>query len=141
MSYVIIEIFWYKLYLGTQLVQNWTSLYFVKKQLPTLLKLHVALREDINFQERIATLHKVLHSIGFQYKRCQSKRKILIERYDITAWRAKYIVKMRKNRNVEKSPLIFLDETYMHNTCHVKNFWQSKEEPGVSLLSPLEVDG
>ncbi|KAF9418269.1 hypothetical protein HW555_004888 [Spodoptera exigua] len=85
--------------------------YIVKKELPTLNKLLAVLKEDINFDGSRATLHRILQSIGFRYKRCQSKRKILMERYDITAWRARYIEKMRKNRNVEKRPVVFLDET------------------------------
>lgn len=54
-----------------------------------------------------------------------------MERYNITAWRARYIEKIRKNRIVEKRPVVFLDETYIHNTYHVKSCWQSKEEPGL----------
>ncbi|KAF9423973.1 hypothetical protein HW555_000682 [Spodoptera exigua] len=42
----------------------------------------------------LPTPHRILQSIGFRYKRCQSKRKILTERYDITAWRTRYIEKM-----------------------------------------------
>ncbi|XP_062531792.1 uncharacterized protein LOC134201289 [Bombyx mori] len=54
-----------------------------------------------------------------------------MERYDITAWRARYIEKMRKNRTVEKRPVVFLDETYIHNTYHAKSCWQSAEVPGL----------
>lgn len=105
--------------------------YIVKKELPTLHKLLAVLKEDINFEGSRSTLHRILQSIGFKYKRCQSKRKILMERYDITAWRARYIEKIRKYRTVEKRPVVFLDETYIHNTYHAKNCWQSKEEPGL----------
>ncbi|KAJ0178811.1 hypothetical protein K1T71_005586 [Dendrolimus kikuchii] len=57
--------------------------YVVRKELPTLAKLRAALREDINIKGSITTLHRILQSIGFKYKRCQSKRKLLMERYDI----------------------------------------------------------
>lgn len=105
--------------------------YIVKKELPTLNKLRVVLKEDIDFQGSITTLHRILHSIGFKYKRCQSKRKILMERHDITAWRGRYLQKMRKNRTVDKRPVVFLDETYIHNTYHAKSCWQNEEEPGL----------
>lgn len=105
--------------------------YTVKKELPTLNKLRAVLKEDIDFEGSRATLHRILKSIGFKYKRCQSKRKILMERYDITAWRARYIEKMRKNRTIEKRPVVFLDETYIHNTYHAKSCWQSDEQPGL----------
>lgn len=86
------------------------------------------LKEDIDFKGSRATLHRILTKIGFKYKRCQSKRKILMERYDITAWRARYIEKMRKNRAIDKRPVVFLDETYIHNTYHAKSCWQSDEQ-------------
>lgn len=107
------------------------SFYVVKKELPTLPKLRAALREDINYQGSITTLHRILHSIGFKHKRCQSKRKLLMERYDITAWRSRYLERIRRNRNVEKKPVVYLDETYIHNTYHAKSCWQSEEEPGM----------
>lgn len=96
------------------------SFYVVKKELPTLAKLRAALREDINYQGSITTLHRILHSIGFKYKRCQSKRKLLMERYDITAWRSRYLERIRRNRNVEKKPVvpIFRRDLYtQHLSC------------------------
>ncbi|CAK1597710.1 unnamed protein product [Parnassius mnemosyne] len=107
------------------------SFYVVHKELPTLAKLRAALREDINFQGNITTLHRILNRIGFKYKRCQSRRKLLMERHDITAWRARYLDKIRINRTVEKRPVVYLDETYIHNTYHTKSCWQSEEEPGM----------
>ncbi|KAG6465035.1 hypothetical protein O3G_MSEX014895 [Manduca sexta] len=56
-----------------------------------------------------------------------------MERYDITARRARYLDKMRKNRTVEKRPIVSLDETYIHNTYHAKSCWQSKDEPGLFI--------
>ncbi|CAK1588649.1 unnamed protein product [Parnassius mnemosyne] len=55
------------------------SFYVVHKELPTLAKLRAALREDINFQGSITTVHRILNRIGFKYKRCQSRRKLLME--------------------------------------------------------------
>ncbi|RVE42390.1 hypothetical protein evm_012968 [Chilo suppressalis] len=42
------------------------SFYVVKKELPTLGKLRAALKEDINFQGSITTLHRILNRIGFK---------------------------------------------------------------------------
>ncbi|XP_028040822.1 uncharacterized protein LOC114250923 [Bombyx mandarina] len=52
--------------------------YTVKKELPTLNKLLAVLKEDIGFEGSRATLHRILQIIGFKYKRCQSKSKLLI---------------------------------------------------------------
>lgn len=105
--------------------------YLVKKELPTVNKLRLELEKDINFQGSNTTLRRILKTIGFQFKRCQSKRKVLMERYDIIAWRARYIERMRKNRLVDKRPVVFLDETYIHPTYHANKCWQSDEEQGV----------
>ncbi|KAJ0183753.1 hypothetical protein K1T71_000176 [Dendrolimus kikuchii] len=107
------------------------SFYVVRKELLTLAKLRTSLREDINFQGSITTLHRILQSIGLKYKRCQSKRKLLMERYDITAWRSKYLERIRRSRNVQKKHVVYLDETYIHNTYHAKSCWQIEEEPAM----------
>lgn len=54
------------------------------KELPTVNKLRLELKEDINFQGNNTTLRRILKKLGFRFKRCQSKRKVLMERYDIT---------------------------------------------------------
>lgn len=105
--------------------------YVVKKELPTVNKLRLELKRDMDFQGSNTTLRRILKRIGFRFKRCQSKRKVLIERYDITAWRARYIERMRKNRLVDKRPVVFLDETYIHPTYHASSCWQSEEEDGL----------
>ncbi|CAH2101814.1 unnamed protein product [Euphydryas editha] len=56
-----------------------------------------------------------------------------MERYDIIAWRARYIERMRKNRLIEKRPVVYLDETYIHPTYHAKSCWQSAEEDGLLI--------
>ncbi|RVE50547.1 hypothetical protein evm_004774 [Chilo suppressalis] len=107
--------------------------YVVKKELPTVNKLRLELKRDINFQGSNTTLRRILKLLGFRFKRCQSKRKVLMERHDITAWRARYIERMRKNRLVDKRPVVYLDETYIHPTYHAKSCWQSKEEDGLLI--------
>lgn len=107
------------------------SFYVVKKEIPTVHKLWLALKTDIDFKYSKTTLRRILRSMGYKYKKCQSKRKILMERYDIVAWRAKFILRMRKNRLEEKRPVIYLDETYIQASYHLQKCWQSNEEPGV----------
>ncbi|RVE42327.1 hypothetical protein evm_013040 [Chilo suppressalis] len=103
--------------------------FVVKKETPTIHKLWLALKSDIDFKYSKTTLRRVLRSMGYKYKKCQSKRKVLMERYDIAAWGAKFILRMRKNRLEEKRPVIYLDETIYvsyHASYHVQNFWQFK---------------
>lgn len=109
------------------------AFYVVKKELPTVNKLVMELKEDINFQGSNTTMRRILKRLGFRFKRCQSKRKVLMERYDITAWRARYIERLRKNRLVDKRPVVYLDETYIHPTYHAKSCWQSADEDGLLI--------
>ncbi|XP_021204146.2 uncharacterized protein LOC114252098 [Bombyx mandarina] len=106
------------------------EMYTVRKVVPTLNKLLIELRNDINFGGGRTTLWKILKRIEFKYKNCGSKRKILMERHDIVTWRRKYIDTMRQNR-VEGRPIVFLDETYIHASNAVQKCWQKGDEDGV----------
>lgn len=107
------------------------SFYVVKKEIPTINKLWLALKADIGFKYGRTSLRTILKTMGYKYKKCQSKRKVLIERSDIAAWRARYIQRLRKNRRQENRPVIYLDETYIHASYHLQKCWQSEEEPGI----------
>lgn len=89
------------------------------------------MKADIDFKYGRTSLRSILKTLGFKYKKCQSKRKVLIERSDIAAWRAKYILRLRKNRQEQNRPVIYLDETYIHASYHLEKCWQSEKEPGI----------
>jgi hypothetical protein len=57
--------------------------YFQQKIVPTCKKLLPALKERINFDWKVTTLRRILKEMGFKWKRCGSRRKILIERDSI----------------------------------------------------------
>ncbi|CAH0723974.1 unnamed protein product, partial [Brenthis ino] len=60
------------------------------------------------------------------------QEKILMERPDIIAWRAKYLTQMRVNRSAAAPrPVIYLDETYIHASYGVTKCWKSEDEEGV----------
>ncbi|XP_063897313.1 uncharacterized protein LOC135118660 [Helicoverpa armigera] len=109
--------------------------YTIKKEIPTIPKLLNILRQEINFTASRETLRKVLRKIGFRYKKTQSNRKVLIERNDISAWRAGYLQKIKLNECGEKKPVIFLDETYIHSSHTVGRCWQSDNVDGA--LNPV----
>lgn len=60
--------------------------YVVKKELHTVNKLRLEFKEGINLKGSNTTLQRILKKLGFRFKRCQSKRKVLMDCYDITAW-------------------------------------------------------
>ena len=104
--------------------------YLELKVVPTLKKLQQKLRSDINFPFSRETLSRSLKTNGFYWRKCQNKRKILVERPNILHWRYKYIHAMRKYRE-EGRNIIYIDETWVDNDLTVKNCWQSADVFGV----------
>ncbi|XP_045488624.1 uncharacterized protein LOC123690059 [Pieris rapae] len=106
--------------------------YYLNNSVPTLRKLHCDLKADINFKGSIESLRKILHKLGFSYKKNKSKRMVLMERYDVVAWRSRFLREIDNNRRSDNPrPIVYLDETYLHPGYKVKKCWQSEETEGV----------
>lgn len=71
--------------------------YVIDHQVPTVNTLLVKMQEKINYAGQRETLRKHLHEIGFTFKTCPDKRKLLMERSDIVTWRSQYLRIMRDN--------------------------------------------
>lgn len=106
------------------------SFFLVKKEVPTIKKLLAALKEDEVIDCSWQYLRTLVIKLGFQWQRCQSKRKLIIERPEITAWRMQYLQAIRKYR-AEGWNVVYLDETYIQEGHSVAKCWQSGEEVGV----------
>ncbi|XP_045505993.1 uncharacterized protein LOC123703388 [Colias croceus] len=90
------------------------------------------MRSEIDFKGSRTSLWRILKELGFYFKKCKSKRKILMERYDIVAWRHSYVEEIRSNRLSDlPRPVVYLDETYIHSTYCAGKCWQSETEEGV----------
>ena len=78
--------------------------YTVRRQLPTIAKLHESLKDDIKFDRSVSLLHNIVKELGFKWKRSQGRRKVIIERYDIVDLRCRYLKKINeyheKNMNI-----------------------------------------
>jgi hypothetical protein len=70
--------------------------YVQEKRVPTIPKLLPVFKEKIYFPWGLKSLGRVVKRMGFKWRKCQSKRKLLIERADIVAWRSKYLLKMKQ---------------------------------------------
>ena len=88
------------------------------------------LRTSIGFSGCHETLRQILHRNGFEFKKNKNERSLLIEKYEIAAWRHRYLRTINKMRN-EGKPLIYLDETYVHQNYKVKKSWQGPSTTGV----------
>lgn len=104
--------------------------YLVRKQVPTAPKLLAAIKEKIEFPYKLTSLRRLLKQMGFKWKKSQAKRKVLIERPSIVAWRSKYLKAMKFHRQ-ENRTIVYLDETWVDNNLTFKKCWQSDDIPGV----------
>jgi hypothetical protein len=92
--------------------------YVQEKRVPTIPKLLPVIKEKIHFPWGPKSLGRVVKRMGFKWRKCQSKRKLLIERADIVAWRSKYLVKMRQYRE-EGRPVLCVDESWADSNLNV----------------------
>lgn len=65
--------------------------YAWRKEIPTVKKLLHLLKEEIGFTGSREILRQYIKKIGFRFRKTKSNRKVLMERNDITAWRARYL--------------------------------------------------
>jgi transposase len=101
-----------------------------KNVVPTVKKLLPIVKERIHFPGGTKSLTRVLKSVGFKWRKCRSKRKVLIEKPDIIMWRYKYLVQIKSFRESGRN-IFFLDETWVDSNITVDKCWQSNEVFGV----------
>jgi transposase len=104
--------------------------YAVHKIVPTIRKLIPVLREKINFTHQRETLRKILHEIGFRFKKSQNKRKQIMERSDIILSRTQFLRNIKRYRE-ENRPIVYLDETWIDSNLTFGKCWQTNGTVGV----------
>ncbi|XP_075974910.1 uncharacterized protein LOC142975748 [Anticarsia gemmatalis] len=80
---------------------------------PTIRKLQMKLRSEINFQGSTKSLSRIIKKQGFRSKRTADKQRVLIEKMDIRFQRLEYLEKMTLFRQ-QGRPIIYTYETYVH---------------------------
>ncbi|XP_039297551.1 uncharacterized protein LOC120354445 [Nilaparvata lugens] len=103
--------------------------YLIKKTVPSIRNLSPVLKDKINFKWGRETLHVIIKILGFRWVKCQSKRKISVERPHIVLWMSEYLRKIRnfrdKNRNI-----FYMDETWVDSNMIFQKCWQDHEITG-----------
>lgn len=90
----------------------------------------------IHFNGSSRSLRKILHKIGFAWKKIEDNRNILIERHDIRLLRIKYLRKITEYRQQNRN-IIYTDETYIHST-HTKSMtWTDKKNKNAGIKIPI----
>lgn len=102
-----------------------------KRQVPTIRNLFTELGESIGFSVCCETLRQILHRNGYEFKKKNhNERILLIEKYEIAAWRHIYIRSIMKKRE-QGMTIIYIDEKYVHQNYKVKKSWQGPSVSGV----------
>lgn len=101
--------------------------YVVRKIVPTISKLIIVLREKIDWKWSKTSLKRLLKDMGFVWKKCQSKRLVLIERADIVSWRCKYLTAVTRLRS-EGREVFYLDESWVDSNLTFEKCWQKKND-------------
>lgn len=89
------------------------SFHVEHKQIPTLAKLRSVLTESIGFDGCLATLHTLLRKLGYEWRKTDSNRKVLVERHDIQMLRLQYLKKITEYRS-QGRPIVYTDVLTTH---------------------------
>jgi hypothetical protein len=68
--------------------------------------------------------------MGFQWKKCSSKRKIVIERPDVVNWRCNYLQNIKKYREMDEN-FFCIDEMSVDANFIFKKCWQNNDVGGI----------
>ncbi|XP_054267245.1 uncharacterized protein LOC128989381 [Macrosteles quadrilineatus] len=106
--------------------------YIRKKEHPTIKKLLISLRDANLFRGSSFSLKSVLVTLGFEYKKL-NRRRILLERNDIVAWRCRFLREV-KDLNFDK--IVWLDETWVNTGHTLARGWTDETTEG-TLAAPI----
>lgn len=106
--------------------------YIKRKEHPTIKKLLVSLRDANLFRGSSFSLKSVLVALGFEYKKL-NRRRILLERNDIVAWRCRFL---REVKDLDFDQIVWLDETWV-NTGHTLTRGWTDDSTSGTLAAPI----
>lgn len=99
-------------------------------ELPTVKKLKKKLEEDINFKGSERSLRRIIKSLGFQWKKTENNRKLLIETSHIRLQRIEYLKKNKQYRH-EGRPIVYTDESYVDSSHSSAKAWTDGTTKGL----------
>jgi hypothetical protein len=117
------------------IIQNF---YDQDKRVPTIPMLLPVIKEKIHFPWGPKSLGRVVKRMGFKWRKCKSKCRLLIGRTDIVAWRSKYLVKMKQYWE-EGRPILHADESWVDSNLTFRKCWKS-DVMGIQMNVNSETD-
>ena len=113
------------------------TMYEKHQVFPALENIRKGLLEAISFTGSKKVLSSALKRIDFQYRRCTTNRKILMERSDVVAQRISYLRNIKRLREAGYT-IIYTEETCVHSSHSVlKSGWSG----GAMVLGKLPMPG
>lgn len=104
--------------------------YTVEKKVPTLQRIHCKFVEENGHNGSYETLRKIMHDMGFRWRKTKNNRKLLMEKPAIQQLRINFLRSMKQYRE-EMRPIIYMDETYIHSShTHAKS-WNDNSNEGL----------
>lgn len=91
----------------------------------------------MSFSGERTTLRLILvKQLGYKFKKCKNARVVLTQKPDIAAWRARYLRRMKDNNDlgVNKKPVTFVDETWIHSQS-ARVCWQNSSNGNVKKIT------
>ncbi|CAK1594607.1 unnamed protein product [Parnassius mnemosyne] len=112
-------------------IRNHIYGYYTRNEFPTRRLLLVSLKEAGLFKGGKTALSKLLHEIGFEYKKT-NKRKILMERFDLIIKRSEFLREARKIESWDN--VVFVDETWLNANHTVSRSWTDETKASTSKV-------
>lgn len=88
------------------------------------------LEEDINFKGSERSLRRIIKSLGFQWKKTDNNRKLLIETSHIRLQRIEYLKKIKQYRH-EGRLIVYTDELYVDSSHSSAKAWTDGTTKGL----------
>ena len=94
---------------------------------PSLKKILLQLKENMNFPYGKTHLWQLLKKMGFGYEK-RGRQRIISERPEIIAWRERYLRRIRKIREADpERAIVYTDETWLNQGHRTEKEWVDLE--------------
>uniref|UniRef100_A0A2A4K5K9 Tc1-like transposase DDE domain-containing protein n=1 Tax=Heliothis virescens TaxID=7102 RepID=A0A2A4K5K9_HELVI len=91
------------------------NFHLTEKKLPTVQALQKKLKAEINYQGSMSSLSRILKELGFQWKKTQYEKRVMIEQTSIRLQRIEYLENIFKYRS-EGRPIVYAGESYVDSS-------------------------
>lgn len=91
---------------------------------------------DYSFPYEKSVLVKILKKLGFKWKKASKNRKVLMEKYYLKQWRAKYLRSLEDAR-ASGTPIFYLDETWYNTGDAVPKIWTDDTVEAQQSKAPI----